>query len=353
MNGTPLLMNGSREGATRSVVPAKMFRCPAKLSGCERARVVADMTARPIFTENIGNARADDGGGRVAQALLNRELNEDRPVARAVGHQQNNNATQTTPRKQNRPMKTFVNQNIPDQLHNARLLIENTQASAAILAIMLKFGYTAADFTAAHVIYQKALDASKLAAAEGGSAELGTADFQKAMATARGRFADFGRIARGIFKGDKPSISALGLDKRRPRAIAKFIDAAEKLYDLSKLTPAMTQKIKKRCDDQWLSEARGEVGQLKVARNLQKSLDGGAQDATAAQTAALNSLVEWCVEYIAVARVALKKTPQTLEKLGIAVRNNRSKAQIQGVRKAAVTRKLNREKKAAALHKAA
>ncbi len=250
-------------------------------------------------------------------------------------------------------MKSFTNQSIPDQLHNARLLIENTQGSAAILAIMLKFGYTAADFTAAHLLYRTALDASKAAASEGGSAELGTAAFQEAMATARGRFADFAKIARGIFKGDKPSISALGLDKRRARAIPKFIDAAEKLYDLSKLTPAMAQKLKKRCNDQWLSEARGEVEQLKVARNLQKSLDGGAQDATAALATALKSLVEWCVEYIAVGRVALKKSPQTLEKLGISVRNGKSKAQIEGVKKAAATRKLNREKKAASISKAA
>ncbi len=250
-------------------------------------------------------------------------------------------------------MKTFSRQAIPDQLHNARLLIENTQDSAVILAIMLKFGYTAADFNAAHLIYSTALAASKAATVEGGSAELGTAAFDEEMVKVQGRYADFAKIARSVFRGNKAALSALGLDKRRPKAIARFIDAAEKLFNPSSLTPELLPKLKKRCNDQWLSEARGDVEQLKVARNLQKSLDGGAQNATAAQTIALKSLVEWCVEYIAVARVALKKTPQTLEKLGIPVRNSRSKAQIQGVRKAAVTRKLNREKKATALHKAA
>ena len=251
-------------------------------------------------------------------------------------------------------MKSFVNQSIPDQLHNARLLIENTQDSAPILAVMLKFGYTAADFTAAHLIYTTALAASKTAASSGGSAELGTAAFHEAMVTARGRYADFGKIARGIFKGSQAALSALGLDQRRPRAIAKFTDAAEKLYDTAKWTLPMKTKLEKRgVNDQWLSEARGELEQLKVARNHQKSLDGGAQLATAAQNTALEALINWCVEYIAVVRVAFKKSPQTLEKLGIMVRNGRSKAQIEGTKKSAATRRLNREKKAASIHKAA
>ena len=52
-------------------------------------------------------------------------------------------------------------------------------------------------------------------------------------------------------------------------------------------------------------------------------------------------------------RMALKKSPQTLEKLGISVRNGKSKAQIEDVKKAAATRRLNREKKAATISKAA
>ena len=51
--------------------------------------------------------------------------------------------------------------------------------------------------------------------------------------------------------------------------------------------------------------------------------------------------------------MALKKSPQTLEKLGISVRNGKSKAQIEDVKKAAATRRLNREKKAATISKAA
>ena len=251
-------------------------------------------------------------------------------------------------------MNSLRNQTIPQQLNSAQKLIETSQDTAAILAIMLKFGYTPADFTAAHTLYTKAVAANKKASADGSDAELATAMFHESMVTARDRYADFAKIGRAAYKGNQAVLGLLRLDKRRPKAVDNFIIAADQLYDTTKWSQPVKTKLGQRgVNDQWLSTARGEVEELKTARKLQTSLGGDAEVATQGQTDALEELVDWCQEYIDVTRVAFKKTPQTLEKLGIKVRNTKSKAQIAGRKKAATTRAANRAAKLALKAKAA
>jgi hypothetical protein len=120
--------------------------------------------------------------------------------------------------------------------------------------------------------------------ADAGDAKEATDAFQKTMAVAPGREADFAEVSRSAYKGDKGVLSLLRLDKRRPKSIDDFIIAAEQLYDTTRRTPPVTAKLEKR---------------------------------------------------------------------GISMRNGKSKVQIEGVKKSAATRKLNREKKASTISKAA
>ena len=250
---------------------------------------------------------------------------------------------------ENTTMKSLGKQTIAEQLNSARLAIEVSQGAPEILAAVLKRGYTPADFTAAHLLYSEAMSAVLAADAAGKDAQRATESFELARSPVEERYAEFARVGRSAFKRDRVTLDVLGLVGARPRAIDQFMLATAKLFNTSKWTPAITTKLRKRgISDSWLSEARGALEEMKLARNQQKSLGGKAQKSTVAQTKALKPMVDWCQEYIEVARVVFKDSPQTLEELGIVVPNGRTRAQVLGVRKAAATRKRNAELKKAA-----
>lgn len=69
---------------------------------------------------------------------------------------------------------------------------------------------------------------------------------------------------------------------------------------------------------------------------------GAAQQATRDQRAALMALNQWLAQYLKIAKVALRDTPEYVEKLGAVSRSSRTAAQRGAPKKAAATRALKR-----------
>ena len=71
---------------------------------------------------------------------------------------------------------------------------------------------------------------------------------------------------------------------------------------------------------------------------LEQEAAFAAQQATREQEAALSALNDWTAQYLKIARVALRDKKQLLEKLGVAARTTKTKAQRGAAKKAAATR---------------
>ena len=236
-------------------------------------------------------------------------------------------------------MKTLRQDSIPNQLNRSRVLIRNTIKNTDILTLVTPKGYTLEVMNEGFSLFNKA-NAAVDAAAEKSGAQALASDFAgKTQLTAQEAYQDLAKVARAIFLRDPATLTSLGLDKAMPRAEAAFSKAFDKLFNTGGYTPEIRAKLlKKGYDDAKLSLDRSKLGEWIFAKETQTTCTGDAQAATETQKKALAAMVDWAAEYIKIARVALKKQSQLLEKLGIVVRSSRTKAQRGAAAKAAATR---------------
>ena len=95
------------------------------------------------------------------------------------------------------------------------------------------------------------------------------------------------------------------------------------------------QPVLTACD-----EERASIASFKAAHQAQMAAMGAAQQATRHQRRPLMALNQWVAQYLKIAKVALRDTPEYVEKLGAVSRGSRTAAQRSAAKKAAATRAL-------------
>lgn len=237
---------------------------------------------------------------------------------------------------------------IATQLKQSITAINNTLKLADIKAAMLPYGYTVAKLNAGKALHTVANDAVEQSASAGGNQLEASDAVQEAFAEARAAYQGLAKLARVVFAKQPGPLAALGLDVAMPRRMDQFTLAAGKLFNYGDYSQAMKDALAaKSYDSEEISAARGKLGALDAAREVQADLIGGAQQATAAQRVALKELHEWYMEFRKLARIALKDKPQFLKRLGIPYRVTKSKAQRGAPAKARATRVAKKLPKAA------
>ena len=250
---------------------------------------------------------------------------------------------------------TLRSQPIPDRLEACRIGIECTLGNNQILTLVTAKGYPAATMNEGLVLYNTASTAVSEATTLGGIWEASTGLLGLSEKAARQAYTDFAKLARAAFLRDPAALATLTLKGKAAPGLRSFIKQAETTMGaVNRLTAAQRAKLlKKGYTDSFLSQERAKIAGLRAALNGQTDAKGAAQAATATQKTALRDLVDWTMEYFKTARVVLKANPQLLEKLGIVVREGRTPAQRAAPKKAAITRRKNREEAAAKAAKAA
>ncbi len=149
-----------------------------------------------------------------------------------------------------------------------------------------------------------------------------------------------------MFRGDTDSLGRLGLTGPIPTADAPLMATAHKLLNTADYTPAMVTALDEHgYNSSKLSEGRGKIDTLQQARNFREACNGAQQQAVSEKGASVKTLRTWYGKFRNVARVALADKPQLLQKLGVVVRNKRTKAQRAAAAKAAATRAKNKQLK--------
>ena len=122
-----------------------------------------------------------------------------------------------------------------------------------------------------------------------------------------------------VLQGNPVALGALGLDLGSlPRSRAGLLDRGRRFLNALATDPTLADQLAgfgltaaKR------TALQNTLTMLEQAQSAQAGAKGAAEDATPAVQEALEALNAWVMQYRKLARIALRATPQLLEKLGM------------------------------------
>jgi hypothetical protein len=210
---------------------------------------------------------------------------------------------------------------IASQLAHAGQLIGVTRANPEIQALVATRGYDERMLAEGQRLYEAAVQAVNTRAAKAGARRLATQQAGEAARIARAAHRDLLQSVRALFPLDSPERMALDVHGRSTLAIADFLAAATTLFDNALDLPEIGAKLALYGFDQ-PALLRGRDGVLAYRELLEKQANArsAALRATVNQTAALDELYCWTMQYTQFARIALRGRPDLLNALGIARR---------------------------------
>ncbi|RYD53282.1 MAG: hypothetical protein EOP52_03840 [Sphingobacteriales bacterium] len=153
---------------------------------------------------------------------------------------------------------------------------------------------------------------------EAGDQLQATRNYEAALEAVHQDYVDDLRLARIAFKNDPSAQKALELNGTRKQSKGGYAGQGWAFYDNALRDPGyqalLAQKGIKMPDLQLRQQA---FENLKELSAVQQQETGESQMATAARDAAYDALADWMSDFYEIAKVALRRTPQLMEKLGI------------------------------------
>ena len=210
------------------------------------------------------------------------------------------------------------NQSIDSKLLFAQNAISNAQTNPEIIAALAVFGYDDAKMKAGEALYTKAAELQVKQVKEYGEQFAATDALHLAKATVNKTYLVHVKIARIALSGDRGAAESLQLSGRRKESLSGWLKQAKALYSNALSTPAVLEALAQfRITKKMLSAAQAQVLEVEAKRNIQFKEKGEAQTATQLRDEALDELLDWMSDFIAIARIALEEQSQYLEMLGI------------------------------------
>jgi len=230
-------------------------------------------------------------------------------------------------------MPTHPKDDRATQLTFIEKLITNAQKVPEIKAAMSEYGYTPAKYTHARELLATVKGDLADRTLDWGGQKVATVDERTAKQEAYAAYQGVAKIAGKVLK--PAELAQLGLPDRQPRKTGAFISTAYTVFDNLLTTKALADY---GYTPDKIAAERAKIEAYEQADQAQAEAIGTKEQGTQDLGAAFVELNAWATTYVRVAKVALAKKPQLLEKLGIKVRGSKTKAQRAAPKKAAATR---------------
>jgi len=154
---------------------------------------------------------------------------------------------------------------ILERLNSMQLAVSNTFGDPRIKELVGSFGYTDEKLNEGKDLYTNALMTSNIQTASGGTQKDSTAKVIRAEKTAHAAYQDLAKVARAIFKNDKPKLKMLGLEGKMPTRIGEFLGTAYTLFN----NAASVEELKKEFSKYGYNEKKLAAEKLALERQVQ------------------------------------------------------------------------------------
>lgn len=198
--------------------------------------------------------------------------------------------------------------------------IVNMLADADLQQRLARFGYTVEHLENIRATYQQVAARVHDQHVQEGAYRRVTLGFNASWQQAWATYRELSSLARYILDNDLGSQRALRINTRRPRRTGEQMAQARDFYNNALAYPDILARLEQggipKTD---LIEAQQVLEQAIAANQERKRTRGVTQEQRLQRDTAYADLVRWYRRFIGMARVALAREPQWLEKLGITV----------------------------------
>lgn len=211
---------------------------------------------------------------------------------------------------------------IEEFMLEAHVILENSVKDSEILNAVSEYGYTAQKLAAGKKIYDKTLELVGSTSHDHGVKKGATKSVTQIRKKAHDVYMKTLQIARIAFKNDVIAQNVLELKGRREANLAKWLSQANTFYEaFAKYEEFISKMSEFGYSLEKLNTEHLLIKEVAAAFSTQKYETGDAQDSTIERDKQLNVLGEWIGDFKKIARIALAKRPQLLEKLGIIIKS--------------------------------
>ncbi len=213
---------------------------------------------------------------------------------------------------------SYVRLSIEEQLKMIGVAIQNTVDNVDIQAALAKRGYDSVAMGEAKLLLQGANKFYISQKDKYGNKYGAKDDFDQLKEEIEDEYTDHIALARVALKNNRGELEKLQLNSRREKSISGWLSQAKTFYknaiDSATIKAAL---LKKGITEVEMKAVLDKIGSLEQKEANKFSTRGDAQNATADRNNAIDELTDWYRDFRDTAKVALKKTPQLLENLGI------------------------------------
>lgn len=206
-------------------------------------------------------------------------------------------------------------------LYQSDLRIKGVKNNEEIQIALAKKGYTPEKMLEGETLLDSANTLSDVFVKEHGDVDGAFATRNAEKVKADDNFEDYVGLAQVALKNDAAAWKTLELNVRKPTTLSAWIRRTTNFYHNIVKNPEWLAEIAiKGVSKEMLDAGLAEVENVAEYAEVIMSEKGGAQQSTITRDNAFELLSDWVDELEKVAVIALKKTPQLLEKMGIVVK---------------------------------
>ncbi len=217
-------------------------------------------------------------------------------------------------------MSTLFNDIIDKDLARAQVAIDNTLNDPDVLSAVSLRGYDEPKMQAGKTLYNTALNLHMIQKKEYGEKLQATKNFHDILKEINELYMEGVVTARVVFKEKLDKWQAIGLNGKRKKTYSGWVEQTQQFYINSLNDPEIMEGLLTKCYSKEMLEAEYQGVKNVIAANANKIKESGeSQEATKVRDKAMDELNQWISDYKAIAKIALKKNPQWIEKLGLEV----------------------------------
>ena len=207
---------------------------------------------------------------------------------------------------------------IPEQIKEARMLINNSRQHPGIKQALVDFGYPIKNLEKGQARLEHFLLLQRAKRQNYGAKLNATEAVVTELQQIKNTYDEHLTLARLAFKQNRGLQETLGLTDAYPPRRAALVEQIANFYE--QLLPQHKAVARYGLTRAEIEQAQASVAAFVQSQQQQMQRKGEAQAATQARNQALKNLQQWVRGYRAIVRVALADDPQLLEVLGLLVR---------------------------------
>lgn len=207
-----------------------------------------------------------------------------------------------------------------DLLNAAQVAIDSALSNPEIQVFLTPFGYPPEELQHGRTLYEAAIAAFQKQKENYADQFGASATLDQLREDVNKTYIRQVKLARIAFKDDPVATAKLALTGERKRSFTGWLGQVQQFYAALAGDKRLQQGLARfGVTPKTIEQDQAQIQLVMEANVARETEKGEAQQSTKDRDSALDDLLEWHSDFVAIARIALEEKPQLLETLGILI----------------------------------